>query len=65
MHGQSTEMPKSVSLWVVDVREVDPPEGAEPVHWRLLTTHEVTTLAQTRQIVIWYRMRWTIDIDQA
>jgi hypothetical protein len=35
------------------------------VHWRLLTTHEVTTLAQARQIVIWYRMRWTIDIDQA
>jgi len=61
MHGQSKDMPRSVSLWVVDVREVDPPEGAEPVHWRLLTTHEVTTPAQTRQIVIWYRMRWTIE----
>jgi hypothetical protein len=38
--------PETVSLWVVDVREIDPPEGAERVHWRLLTTHTVTTLEQ-------------------
>ena len=57
--------PETVSLWVVDVQEIDPPEGVERVHWRLLTTHTVTTLEQARQIVAWYRMRWTIDIDQA
>ena len=55
------DQPGTVSLWVVDVREVDPPEGAEPVHWRLLTTHEVQTLDQARQIVAWYRMRWIIE----
>jgi Transposase DDE domain len=55
------QQPETVSLWVVDVREVDPPEGAEPVHWRLLTTHAVTTLEQARQIVAWYRMRWIIE----
>jgi Transposase DDE domain len=27
----------------------------------LLTTHEVTTLEQARQIVVWYRMRWIIE----
>jgi hypothetical protein len=53
--------PKTVALWVVDVREVDPPEGAEPLHWRLLTTHAVTTLAEARQVVAWYRMRWIIE----
>jgi hypothetical protein len=52
---------RTVPLWVVDVQEVGPPEGAEPVHWRLLTTHEVTTLEQARQIVAWYRMRWIIE----
>jgi Transposase DDE domain len=52
---------RTVPLWVVDVPEVDPPQGAEPVHWRLLTTHEVTTLEQARQIVVWYRMRWIIE----
>jgi hypothetical protein len=55
------ELAEAVSLWVVDVREVDPPKGAEAVHWRLLTTHEVTTLGQARQIVAWYRMRWIIE----
>jgi hypothetical protein len=53
--------PGTLNLWVVDVQEVDPPEGVEPVHWRLLTTHEVTTLEQARQIVVWYRMRWIIE----
>jgi len=54
-------LPNTVPLWVVDVREIDPPDGAEPLHWRLLTTHAVGTLAQARQIVIWYRMRWAIE----
>jgi Transposase DDE domain len=52
---------KAVSLWVVDVSEVDPPPGVEPVHWRLLTTHAVTTLAEARQVVGWYRLRWVIE----
>jgi hypothetical protein len=56
------DLPKTVELTVVDVREVSPPpEDGEPVHWRLLTTHEVTTLAEARQIVDLYRMRWTIE----
>jgi hypothetical protein len=53
--------PGRVSLRVADVQEVDPPEGADPVLWRVLTTHEVTTLEQSRQIVAWYRMRWIIE----
>jgi len=52
---------RTVPLWVVDVSEVDPPDGVEPVNWRLLTTHEVTTLEQARRIVGWYRMRWIIE----
>ena len=55
------DQPGSIPLWVVDVREVDPPERAEPVHWRLLTTHAVTTLAQARQIAAWHRRRWIIE----
>ncbi len=56
-----TDQPRTVALWVVDACEIDPPEGAEPVHWRLLTTHAVTTLAQAREIVGWYRRRWIIE----
>jgi hypothetical protein len=43
---------------LVDVREIDSPAGAKPVHWRLLTTHPVTRPAK---MVAWYRMRWTIE----
>ena len=59
--GAGGEPAKAVALWVVDVSEVDPPKGAEPVHWRLLTTHPVTTLAEAHQIVAWYRLRWIIE----
>jgi hypothetical protein len=55
------DLPQSVALWVVDVHEVDPPAGADPVHWRLLTTHAVGSVAEARQIVAWYRLRWTIE----
>jgi len=54
-------LPKTVSLWVVDVSEIDPPAGAEPVRWRLLTTHALSSLAEARRVVDWYRQRWTIE----
>src|SRR5580693_2452284 len=52
---------EAVTVAVVDVCEIDPPDGAEPVHWRLLTTHSVGTASEARQIVAWYRLRWTIE----
>jgi hypothetical protein len=58
---RAADAPASVALWVVDAREADPPAGETPVHWRLLTTHPVETLDGARQIVAWYRMRWTIE----
>ena len=54
-------LPKTVSLTLVDVIERDPPEGVEPVHWRLLTTHVVADVAAAWRIVDWYRLRWTIE----
>jgi hypothetical protein len=56
-----SKLAASVDVFVVDVTEVDPPPGAEPLHWRLLTTHEVTTVAEAQEIVRWYRLRWTIE----
>jgi hypothetical protein len=53
--------PKTVSLRVVEVIELDPPAGVEPVRWRLLTTHAVADVAAAWRIVDWYRLRWTIE----
>jgi len=54
-------LPKSVSLTLVEVVERNPSTGTEAVHWRLLTTHEVADAAAAWQIVDWYKMRWTIE----
>ena len=50
--------------------EADPPavarppaqaHDAEPIHWRLLTTHEVATAEQAWQMVGWHQARWCIE----
>jgi hypothetical protein len=51
----------TVSLSFVEVCEVDPPAGVPPIHWRLLTTHEVSTLADALRMTRYYRERWTIE----
>jgi len=53
--------PDEVALWLVEAREIDPPDEASAAHWRLLTTHAVPHLAAARQIIGFYRQRWTIE----
>jgi len=59
-HGVRGDLPASVELTLVDVREVDPPPG-EVVHWRLLTTQVVDDVAQALVVVDLYRRRWVIE----
>jgi hypothetical protein len=47
-------------LRLIEVKEVGS-NVEEPIHWRLLTTHTVTTVAQALEIVDWYRQRWQIE----
>jgi len=54
-------LPESLPLNLVDVREVDPQAGTEPLHWRLLTTHPVANAEQAWRIVDWYKQRWLIE----
>ena len=54
-------LPKSVALHLVEVSEVDPPQGVEPILWRLLTTHHVKDTESALSIVGWYRQRWAIE----
>jgi hypothetical protein len=54
-------LPKTVRLRLVEVQEVDPPKGVEPLHWRLLTTHDVADATKAWQIVGWYQSRWVIE----
>lgn len=55
------DYPDTVQLYAVEAKEVNPPTAQEPIHWRLLTTHRITSLEQALQVIEWYRWRWRIE----
>ena len=59
-NGVDEGLPDTLTLGLVDVREIDPPAG-ESVHWRLLTTCPVANLREALAIVELYRRRWAIE----
>jgi hypothetical protein len=60
-NGGVSHVPKSLPLNFVEVREVEPPEGAEAVVWRLVTTEPIETQADVENVVDAYRGRWQIE----
>jgi hypothetical protein len=60
-NGAAADLPDIVDLTLVDVRETSAPEGGKAVHWRLLTTHAVTSVDEAQRIVDLYRVRWLIE----
>lgn len=50
-------------LTVIEVCELPTsvPPGEEPIHWRLLTTHQVVNTQQAWHIVHCYQQRWLIE----
>ncbi|HZC38320.1 MAG TPA: IS4 family transposase [Sphingomicrobium sp.] len=55
------DLPDTIGLTLVDVREVSATHDGKPIHWRLLTTRVLTTPDQARRIIDLYRTRWTIE----
>ena len=60
----SREIPAYIEVTAVEAKEVNKnvPKGEEPIHWILLTTHEVKGIEDAFQIIIWYSMRWQIEL---
>ncbi len=50
-----------MTLWAVWVHEPNPPAGAEPIDWMLLTDLPLTTAEQAWEKVQWYCRRWGIE----
>jgi hypothetical protein len=46
---------------VVEVREVNAPDGIEPIHWVLLTTLPVETFKSAMKVIGIYTRRWLIE----
>jgi hypothetical protein len=57
----AADLPETVTLTMVDVRETSTPPDGKPIHWRLLTTRSVANPTEARRIVELYRMRWVIE----
>lgn len=57
--GHSDKEP--VPLWIVHVLEEEPPPGATPIEWFLLTTIEVASPGQAEHLLDWYCLRWRIE----
>lgn len=60
-NGSVAHLPRALQLNFVEVREVDPPEGEEPVLWRLATTEPIATADDVGAIIDSYCRRWTIE----
>ncbi|MCH8251350.1 MAG: IS4 family transposase [Planctomycetes bacterium] len=52
----------AVTVNVVLVSEVDPPENDVPVEWLLLTSLPVDEIEQVRQVIQYYCTRWMIEV---
>ncbi len=54
-------MPKQIDLRLVEIAETDAPPDVQPVHWRLLTTLAVDSIADALGVIDTYRQRWRIE----
>jgi Transposase DNA-binding len=50
-----------LDVWVVLVKEIDPPAGMEPLEWVLLTNVAVDTWEEACIRIEWYRCRWIVE----
>ena len=50
-----------MAVWAVYVRETNPPEGADPIEWCLLTTCPVSSVTEAEECLRWYCLRWRIE----
>jgi cytochrome c oxidase subunit IV len=59
-HG--TEQLPDIEMQAVYVMELDPPDGVESVEWMLLTNLPVMSYEEAYEKVLWYCLRWRIEM---
>jgi Transposase Tn5 dimerisation domain len=50
-----------IAMNVIDVVEVNPPKGIEPIRWVLLTSLPVTTFEEAWVVIGYYELRWLVE----
>jgi hypothetical protein len=56
-----TRQMAAIELYALLLTEVDPPQGAKPLRWVLLTTVPIDSLKQALRCLRWYTRRWRIE----
>jgi hypothetical protein len=51
----------TIGMWVVEVREVNPPKGVEGLRWVLLTSEKVESFDDAWRVVEWYEKRPLVE----
>jgi hypothetical protein len=59
--GTLLSYPQRIELNVVHVYEKSPPDGEDPVDWKLFTSEPIDTAADVESVVDGYRTRWVIE----
>ena len=55
--------PDYVKVWAIEARELpeSTPKDEDPILWRLLTTHQVSSIEDAMTYIGWYKQRWFIE----
>jgi len=53
---------EKIDITIIEVTEKNPPEGYEPLHWRLLTTLAIESFDEACLMLKFYCKRWNIEI---
>lgn len=57
-----TEQLPDIEMYAVYVLEEDPPDGEESVEWMLLTNLPVMSYEDAYEKILWYGLRWRIEM---
>lgn len=52
---------ESILMWVVELKEEDPPQGTEALHWVLLTSEVIDSLSAAQDCLHYYKLRWGVE----
>ena len=57
------ETPAEITIYAIEAKETawSVPEGEEPIHWRLLTTHQIESFSEAMECIRWYSLRWQLE----
>ena len=50
-----------IEVGFIHLVEENPPQGVEPLEWRLITTIDLDSREKVLQCISWYRLRWRIE----